>query len=72
MSACLAIFGKISLICMPGTLVLIGWNGPRTSAGAFGFGSQVSSLARSADEEQHDAVDVRIATACRRLGAMEA
>ena len=28
---------------MPGTLVLIGLNGPRISAGAFGFMSQVSS-----------------------------
>ena len=43
LSACFAIFGKISLIWMPGTLVLIGWNGPRISAGAFGFMSHVSS-----------------------------
>ena len=35
--------GKISLIWMPGTLVLIALYGPRTSDGASGFMSHVSS-----------------------------
>jgi hypothetical protein len=46
MLKCLASFavsGKMSVICMPGTGVLIGLNGPRTSAGALGFGSKVSN-----------------------------
>ena len=43
LSACLAMRGKFSEISMPGTLVLIGLYGPRISAGAFGFMSQVSS-----------------------------
>src|SRR5579885_497890 len=42
LSACLAIRGKISLTWIPATLVWIGRKGPRTSAGALGFGSQVS------------------------------
>ena len=35
--------GKCSQISTPGTLVWVGRNGPRTSAGASGLGSQVSS-----------------------------
>ncbi len=35
-------FGSTSLISRPGTDVAIGLNSPRTSAGAFGLGSNVS------------------------------
>src|SRR3954452_24173947 len=35
--------GKFSLISTPGTLVLMGLNGPRTVEGALGLRSQVSS-----------------------------
>src|SRR5262245_55062695 len=37
--------GKCSLICIPGTLVVIGLNSPRISAGASGLRSQVSCCA---------------------------
>ena len=61
MSACFAIRGKISQISMPGTLVLMGLNGPRTSAGASRLHVPGIELARPADEEQHDAVHVLFA-----------
>ncbi len=38
----LARLGRTSLICKPGTALAIGWNSPRTSAGAVGLGSNVS------------------------------
>ncbi len=37
LSACFAVFGKISLICIPVTFVGVAVNGPRTSAGALGL-----------------------------------
>ncbi len=42
LSVSFASFGNSSLRCSPGTFVWIGWNGPRTSRGASGFGSNVS------------------------------
>ena len=42
LSATRASFGSSSVISMPGTLVRIGWNGPRYSAGASGFRSNRS------------------------------
>ena len=42
-SACFAIPGNISEIVIPGAAVAIGSKGPRISAGAPGFMSQVSS-----------------------------
>src|SRR5438105_1410439 len=42
LSARFARFGSSSEISIPGTLVLIGLNSPRTSAGASGFMSQRS------------------------------
>jgi hypothetical protein len=42
LSASFAVFGRISASCVPATLVAVGLNGPRTSAGALGFGSNVS------------------------------
>src|SRR5262245_49371829 len=38
-----ASFGNNSLICVPGTLVAIGFSSPRIFSGAAGFKSQVSS-----------------------------
>src|SRR6266436_3382761 len=42
LSRALAIIGMVSLMCVPGILVLIGFNSPRMLAGASGFGSQMS------------------------------
>src|SRR5579864_3139964 len=42
LSACLAVNGRCSQICIPGTLVEIGLNSPRISLGASGFRSNVS------------------------------
>src|SRR5262245_38583433 len=42
LSVTFAVRGKYSQISMPVVLVLIGWNGPRTSAGTSGLRSNVS------------------------------
>src|SRR6201988_2470226 len=42
LSACFAVWGRCSQICMPGTFVEIGLNSPRISFGAFGFIAKVS------------------------------
>ena len=58
LSACVAMRGKFSEISMPGTLVLMGLNGPANLDGRVGLHIPGVQLGGSADQHQEDAVDV--------------
>ena len=69
LSACFAIRGKISLISIPGTLVLIGLVGPADLGRRVRLHVPGVELTGPADQEQHDAVDVVVGRPRRRPSA---
>ena len=66
-----AIRGKCSQISMPGTLVLIGLNSPRISAGRVHLQIEEVLMRRPARQEDHDDRLVRLADAARPLRPAE-